>query len=162
MNKTWSEVSRISPTELNKMECKFLLGVNLRLSIDKQTYDLWFNLLRGLVYAKESKARRWQDLLSANGTRVVRQRAHQYHQECPVQDGHQYPYQHQNQDEQPYGDSAYLSNISGATRATRRVEHARSESSTATRHRWDGNEQGPAVHRSIRVIECVCVHILCT
>ena len=58
MNKTCSEVSRISLTELNKMERKFLLGVNLRLYVDKQTYDLWLNLLRGLVYAKESKARR--------------------------------------------------------------------------------------------------------
>ena len=61
MNKTWFEVSGISLTELNKMEREFLLGV------DKQTYESSLNLFRGLMYAKESEARRWQELSSAVG-----------------------------------------------------------------------------------------------
>ena len=99
------------------------------------------------VFIKEGEVRRWQDLSSANRTRVMRQRAHQYLQERPVQDGHQYPYQHQNQDEQPYGDPAYLSNISGATRAIQRVRRARSESSTAYTMLTGQQRASPAVRR---------------
>ena len=58
-NKTCSEVSRISLTKLYKMEHKFLLGVNLQLYVDKQTYKSWLNLLR-------------EELLGVNRTRVVR------------------------------------------------------------------------------------------
>ena len=130
-NKTWSEFPRIPLTKLNKMEREFLLGVDFQLYVDKQTYESWLNLLKGLVHVKESEVRRQQGLSNANRARVVRQRAHQYHQDHPIQDAHQYPYQHQNQDKQLHRDSAYLSHISGAIWAAQQVRHACSEPSTA-------------------------------
>ncbi|KAG5652828.1 hypothetical protein H0H81_003452 [Sphagnurus paluster] len=52
-NKTWSEVSGIDLTEINKMEREFLVAVDFNLYVDKPTYESWLNLLKGLVMAKE-------------------------------------------------------------------------------------------------------------
>ncbi|THH31557.1 hypothetical protein EUX98_g2615 [Antrodiella citrinella] len=59
-NKTWSEVSGIELTELNRMEREFLLGIDFDLYVDKTTYDSWLNLLKGLVMAKEKDSRQWR------------------------------------------------------------------------------------------------------
>ncbi|KAI0063231.1 hypothetical protein BV25DRAFT_1915551 [Artomyces pyxidatus] len=59
-NKTWSEVSGIELTEVNKMEREFLEGIDFGLYVDKQTYDAWVNLLKGLVMAKEKDSRYWK------------------------------------------------------------------------------------------------------
>jgi hypothetical protein len=56
-NKTWSEVSGIDLSEVNKMEREFLLGVDFNLYVDKPTYESWLNLLKGLVMAKERDSR---------------------------------------------------------------------------------------------------------
>lgn len=47
------------------MEREFLLGVDFRLFVDEATYESWLNLLRGLVYAKEREAQRWQAVVGA-------------------------------------------------------------------------------------------------
>ncbi|KAI0761633.1 cyclin-domain-containing protein [Trametes elegans] len=59
-NKTWSEVSGIELTEVNRMEREFLLGIDFGLYVDKTTYEGWLNLLKGLVSAKERDAKHWQ------------------------------------------------------------------------------------------------------
>ncbi|CDO70961.1 hypothetical protein BN946_scf184829.g70 [Trametes cinnabarina] len=59
-NKTWSEVSGIELSEVNRMEREFLLGIDFGLYVDKQTYESWLNLLKGLVMAKERDAKYWQ------------------------------------------------------------------------------------------------------
>ncbi|KAI0825286.1 cyclin-domain-containing protein [Trametes gibbosa] len=59
-NKTWSEVSGIELSEVNRMEREFLLGIDFALYVDKTTYDSWLNLLKGLVMAKERDAKHWQ------------------------------------------------------------------------------------------------------
>ncbi|KAF9071447.1 cyclin-domain-containing protein [Rhodocollybia butyracea] len=56
-NKTWSEVSGIELTEINRMEREFLMGVDCNLYVDKPTYESWLNLLKGLVLAKERDSR---------------------------------------------------------------------------------------------------------
>ncbi|KAF8735772.1 hypothetical protein AX14_001491 [Amanita brunnescens Koide BX004] len=56
-NKTWSEVSGIDLSEINRMEREFLLGVDFNLYVDKPTYESWLNLLKGLVMAKERDSR---------------------------------------------------------------------------------------------------------
>ncbi|KDQ51302.1 hypothetical protein JAAARDRAFT_62518 [Jaapia argillacea MUCL 33604] len=58
-NKTWSEISSISLSEINRMEREFLLGIDFNLYVDKQTYESWLNLLKGLVMAKEKDSRRF-------------------------------------------------------------------------------------------------------
>jgi len=57
-NKTWSEVSGIELEEINRMEREFLLGVDFNLHVDKPTCEVWLNLLKGLVWAKERGCRR--------------------------------------------------------------------------------------------------------
>ncbi|KAH9850617.1 cyclin-domain-containing protein [Lenzites betulinus] len=59
-NKTWSEVSGIELSEVNRMEREFLLGIDFALYVDKTTYESWLNLLKGLVMAKERDAKHWQ------------------------------------------------------------------------------------------------------
>ncbi|KAI0662354.1 cyclin-domain-containing protein [Cubamyces menziesii] len=59
-NKTWSEVSGIELSEVNRMEREFLLGIDFGLYVDKTTYESWLNLLKGLVMAKERDAKHWQ------------------------------------------------------------------------------------------------------
>lgn len=59
-NKTWSEVSGIDLTEINKMEREFLLGVDFNLYVDKSTFASCLNLLKGLVMAKERDGRHWR------------------------------------------------------------------------------------------------------
>ncbi|PCH33180.1 hypothetical protein WOLCODRAFT_62655 [Wolfiporia cocos MD-104 SS10] len=59
-NKTWSEVSGIDLTEINKMEKEFLLGIDFGLYVDEATYNSWLNLLQGLVMAKEREQQRWR------------------------------------------------------------------------------------------------------
>ncbi|OCH94174.1 hypothetical protein OBBRIDRAFT_770204 [Obba rivulosa] len=59
-NKTWSEVSGIDLTEINKMEREFLLGIEFGLYVDKPTYDSWLNLLKGLIMAKERESQHWR------------------------------------------------------------------------------------------------------
>ncbi|KAI8983309.1 cyclin-domain-containing protein [Trametes punicea] len=59
-NKTWSEVSGIDLSEVNRMEREFLLGIDFGLYVDKTTYESWLNLLKGLVMAKERDAKYWQ------------------------------------------------------------------------------------------------------
>ncbi|KAH9920326.1 cyclin-domain-containing protein [Fomitopsis serialis] len=59
-NKTWSEVSGIELTEVNKMEKEFLLGIDFGLYVDKSTYESWLNLLQGLVMAKERESQHWR------------------------------------------------------------------------------------------------------
>ncbi|KZT68846.1 hypothetical protein DAEQUDRAFT_727498 [Daedalea quercina L-15889] len=59
-NKTWSEVSGIELSEINKMEKEFLLGIDFGLYVDKSTYDSWLNLLQGLVMAKERELQHWR------------------------------------------------------------------------------------------------------
>ncbi len=54
-NRTWSDVSGISLTEINRMEREFLLGVDFNLYVDKQTYEKWLWMLKGLVSAKEKE-----------------------------------------------------------------------------------------------------------
>lgn len=68
-NKTWSEVSGIELTEINRMEKEFLTGIDYNLYVDKATYEAWLNLLKGLVMAKE------RDLLRARERRRHRRRA---------------------------------------------------------------------------------------
>jgi hypothetical protein len=58
-NKTWSEVSGIELSEINRMEREFLMGVDCNLYVDKPTYRNWLNLLKGLVLAKERDSRRY-------------------------------------------------------------------------------------------------------
>ncbi|KAJ3805783.1 cyclin-domain-containing protein [Lentinula aff. lateritia] len=58
-NKTWSEVSGIELTEINRMEREFLMGVDCNLYVDKATYESWLNLLKGLVLAKERDSRHY-------------------------------------------------------------------------------------------------------
>ncbi|KAJ3931952.1 MAG: cyclin-domain-containing protein [Lentinula lateritia] len=58
-NKTWSEVSGIELTEINRMEREFLMGVDCNLYVDKATYESWLNLLKGLVFAKERDSRHY-------------------------------------------------------------------------------------------------------
>ncbi|KAI0271676.1 cyclin-domain-containing protein [Gloeopeniophorella convolvens] len=59
-NKTWSEVSGIELSEINKMEREFLAGIDFNLYVDKETYARWVGLLEGLVMAKERGARQWK------------------------------------------------------------------------------------------------------
>ncbi|KAF9045750.1 hypothetical protein BDZ89DRAFT_1008002 [Hymenopellis radicata] len=54
-NRTWSDVSGISLTEINRMEREFLLGVDFNLYVDKRTYEKWLWMLKGLVSAKEKE-----------------------------------------------------------------------------------------------------------
>ncbi|RDB27298.1 Cyclin-U4-3 [Hypsizygus marmoreus] len=59
-NKTWSEVSGIDLSEINRMEREFLMGVDFNLYVDKATYESWLNLLKGLVMAKERDSRHFR------------------------------------------------------------------------------------------------------
>ncbi|KAI9460128.1 cyclin-domain-containing protein [Lactarius psammicola] len=59
-NKTWSEVSGIDLSEINKMEREFLAGIDFNLYVDKETYVRWVGLLEGLVMAKERGSRQWR------------------------------------------------------------------------------------------------------
>ncbi|KIM52134.1 hypothetical protein SCLCIDRAFT_1223999 [Scleroderma citrinum Foug A] len=88
-NKTWSEVSGIELTEINRMEREFLTGVDFSLHISGKQYASWLNLLKGLVLAKESESRKWrmrarfsrsgrqaQPMTSTSSTRTFRWRCH--------------------------------------------------------------------------------------
>ncbi|QRV76827.1 cyclin [Ceratobasidium sp. AG-Ba] len=55
-NKTWSDVSRISLSEINQMEKEFLSGLNHNLYVDLATYESWVRMLSGLIDAKEREA----------------------------------------------------------------------------------------------------------
>ncbi|KAG8711747.1 hypothetical protein FRC09_020443, partial [Ceratobasidium sp. 395] len=55
-NKTWSDVSRISLSEINQMEKEFLNGLNHNLYVDQPTYESWVRMLTGLIDAKEREA----------------------------------------------------------------------------------------------------------
>ncbi|KAH7925695.1 hypothetical protein BV22DRAFT_1088581 [Leucogyrophana mollusca] len=59
-NKTWSEVSGIDLSEINRMEREFLVGIDFGLYVDNTTYESWLNLLKGLVMAKEKESRQWR------------------------------------------------------------------------------------------------------
>ena len=59
-NKTWSEVSGIELSEVNRMEREFLMGIDFDLYVNKPTYESWLNLLTGLVMAKEKDCKHWQ------------------------------------------------------------------------------------------------------
>ncbi|KAK0232660.1 cyclin-domain-containing protein [Armillaria fumosa] len=59
-NKTWSEVSGIELSEINRMEREFLMGVDFNLYVDKKTYESWLSLLKGLVLAKERDSRHFR------------------------------------------------------------------------------------------------------
>ncbi|KZV81776.1 hypothetical protein EXIGLDRAFT_365065 [Exidia glandulosa HHB12029] len=59
-NKTWSDVSSIDLSEVNKMEREFLHGIEYMLFVDEETYLSWLNLLKGLVAAKDKDFRSWQ------------------------------------------------------------------------------------------------------
>ena len=59
MNKTWPEVSGIDLTEINKMVCEFLIGINFRCYVNTETYKAWVNLLKGLISAKEHDVQQW-------------------------------------------------------------------------------------------------------
>ncbi|KAF5376866.1 hypothetical protein D9615_007265 [Tricholomella constricta] len=59
-NKTWSEVSGIDLTEINRMEREFLMAVDFNLYVDKATYESWMNLLKGLVNAKDRDSRHFR------------------------------------------------------------------------------------------------------
>ncbi|KAG9314762.1 cyclin-domain-containing protein [Chiua virens] len=59
-NKTWSEVSGIDLTEINRMEREFLMGVDFSLYVSGKKYESWLNLLKGLVLAKESESQKWR------------------------------------------------------------------------------------------------------
>ena len=50
-NKTWSDVSRISLSEINQMEKEFLNGLNHNLYVDLATYESWVRMLSGLIDA---------------------------------------------------------------------------------------------------------------
>ncbi|KAJ4485245.1 cyclin-domain-containing protein [Lentinula aciculospora] len=69
-NKTWSEVSGIELTEINRMEREFLMGVDCNLYVDKPTYESWLNLLKGLVLAKERDSKHYHK--SRSSTRAPR------------------------------------------------------------------------------------------
>ncbi|KAI0033706.1 cyclin-domain-containing protein, partial [Vararia minispora EC-137] len=71
-NKTWSEVSGIELSEINKMEREFLAGINFELYVDKQTYESWVNLLKGLVMNKERDFRYFRKSRQGRATTVVR------------------------------------------------------------------------------------------
>ncbi|KAF9261516.1 hypothetical protein L218DRAFT_488972 [Marasmius fiardii PR-910] len=68
-NKTWSEVSGIDLSEINRMEREFLIGVDFNLYVDRATYESWLNLLKGLVMAKERDTRNWRRT-SHRGSRI--------------------------------------------------------------------------------------------
>ncbi|KAG8742118.1 hypothetical protein FRC10_001988 [Ceratobasidium sp. 414] len=55
-NKTWSDVSRISLSEINQMEKEFLNGLGHNLYVDLATYDSWVRMLDGLIDAKDREA----------------------------------------------------------------------------------------------------------
>ncbi|KAG9095362.1 hypothetical protein FS749_010586 [Ceratobasidium sp. UAMH 11750] len=55
-NKTWSDVSRISLSEINQMEKEFLNGLGHNLYVDTSTYDSWVRMLDGLIDAKHREA----------------------------------------------------------------------------------------------------------
>jgi hypothetical protein len=74
-NKTWSEVSGIELTEINKMEREFLGGIDFNLYVDKQTYESWVNLLQGLVLSKERDSRYFRRSRQARATTLVRSHA---------------------------------------------------------------------------------------
>ncbi|KAI9566960.1 cyclin-domain-containing protein [Boletus coccyginus] len=59
-NKTWSEVSGIDLSEINRMEREFLVGVDFSLYVSGKKYESWLNLLKGLVLAKESESQKWR------------------------------------------------------------------------------------------------------
>ncbi|KAG8220195.1 cyclin-domain-containing protein [Butyriboletus roseoflavus] len=59
-NKTWSEVSGIDLSEINRMEREFLMGVDFALYVSGKKYESWLNLLKGLVLAKESEGQKWR------------------------------------------------------------------------------------------------------
>ncbi|KAI0719065.1 cyclin-domain-containing protein [Cerioporus squamosus] len=59
-NKTWSEVSGIDLTEVNRMEREFLLGIDFDLYVDKNTYEGWVSLLKGLVSHKEQDSKMYK------------------------------------------------------------------------------------------------------
>ncbi|KAH0838690.1 cyclin-domain-containing protein [Lanmaoa asiatica] len=59
-NKTWSEVSGIDLSEINRMEREFLMGVDFSLYVSGKKYESWLNLLKGLVLAKESEGQKWR------------------------------------------------------------------------------------------------------
>ncbi|KAG6334329.1 hypothetical protein ID866_4764 [Astraeus odoratus] len=61
-NKTWSEVSGIDLSEINRMEREFLVGVDFSLHISGKHYASWLNLLKGLVLAKETENRKWRGI----------------------------------------------------------------------------------------------------
>ncbi|KIJ58778.1 hypothetical protein HYDPIDRAFT_102039 [Hydnomerulius pinastri MD-312] len=71
-NKTWSEVSGIELSEINRMEREFLMGVDFSLYVSGKKYESWLNLLKGLVLAKESESRKWRRSRTRyrNGRRV--------------------------------------------------------------------------------------------
>ncbi|KZV77446.1 hypothetical protein PENSPDRAFT_645104 [Peniophora sp. CONT] len=71
-NKTWSEVSGIDLTEINKMEREILSGINYELYVDQQTYDNWVNLLKGLVLSKEKDSRYFRRSRQTRAVTVTR------------------------------------------------------------------------------------------
>ncbi|TFK28438.1 hypothetical protein FA15DRAFT_701100 [Coprinopsis marcescibilis] len=113
-NKTWSEVSGIELEEINRMEREFLMGVDFNLYVDKQTYESWLNLLKGLVIAKErdSNARNSRDSHRRRDTRKVstnaRNRAAEYHRQAN---------QHLSPIPQPHHQDSYMDTQSAQPRA---------------------------------------------
>ncbi|KAL4254902.1 hypothetical protein ABKN59_004321 [Abortiporus biennis] len=69
-NKTWSEVSGIELSEVNRMEREFLMGIDFDLYVDYPTYESWLNLLKGLVMAKEKDSRHYYRSRSQLRSRV--------------------------------------------------------------------------------------------
>lgn len=54
------------------MEREFLAGINFELYVDKQTYEAWVNLLKGLVLSKERDSRYFRKSRQARATTVLR------------------------------------------------------------------------------------------
>jgi hypothetical protein len=75
-NKTWSEVSGIDLSEINRMEKEFLAGVDWRLFVSKSKYESWLQLLRGLVQAKDRHSR---SLKTRRGPRTGRAAVPRHH-----------------------------------------------------------------------------------
>ncbi|KAI0757467.1 cyclin-domain-containing protein [Daedaleopsis nitida] len=100
-NKTWSEVSGIELSQVNRMEREFLLGIDFDLYVDKNTYDGWLRVLTGLVSHKEQDSKMWKR------TR------------CPVRSSHLHrPHCHRNAHLTPSRASSHRARSSSPRRAS--------------------------------------------
>ncbi|EJT99080.1 hypothetical protein DACRYDRAFT_24148 [Dacryopinax primogenitus] len=54
-NRTWSDVSHLPLTDINKAEEEFLNGINHNLCVSRPTYDAWLKTLKSLAHARDQE-----------------------------------------------------------------------------------------------------------